>query len=962
MVRHRTLPSSPRGRLRRESFDANNSISEHLHAARQLGVGVDLSALIESYDDASPVNVDTILRPRSRQQTVHYKRSYGRAKTDTEAIASSQNKAQDNKRRYGSEGQATSLAWQLRTQQRHYSANDSRSYDILPDVTSQNSVNKSHVKSRASGGQGLSQATGKQTSQSLLGSSQADAGESVSVDPVSYGNASFHTLTSVQEDDELNSDFELIVQNANSMTLVQNDEEEIPNERVSLTTEDGALPLADGRSGPSRANTLEEVDSSHKVVAQSASRGELLQHIQKDETDDNTVLDPMVLLDIAASYIDTVRMSNSCKSDVKAWCERNLPVFTGASQTMGQSMGSEKIDPLHQFLIELALKLRSLLKITRGGALLRFFLFLVIYYLDTFSDCIMIYTFYQQKDYGYAIACLACLFVALIWHGYSAFGSKKSLSRGERIWHHALPALLGCSPIMDSLSVLKGDEFDPEKTNLGPNLRLQTTQFIHVVAESLPELMIQMHAALQPGEDYPPDGMSQFSLLLSALTIAQSVADGNIAFELMSSGFWTRFSLYGYIDGNGRRGCRVRRFWFAKGFFRFLFGNEEQTSQGLFSAATMMLYMQMLCSFCFLLLFALAFNATLLYMEFALEWGTRFTFVESLLVILGYHMVFEFLLMYCGAKLWKREMWHPGAVVQHSRWNDYVSGLFGHVQHYIGVAMLFRMASRDPRRAGPRTFAFFFAYRVILFNCVILFVDWRPFSSDFDKTLNSYREGRYTFEQIGLNVGLVIGVLGIAWCSNPLYDKRFLFGLRRCGGRELYDAVFEIVVPEELNTSITNVTTPAPVSRTSSPDSVTRRSTSLLRSSFTGDSMGHLPRVNSSDLSRKFFLEGERANRFTRLATKDEERAFFIRTRHALWIPPDVIERWICEQLRGKYLSGGEKHPPAFLDEKFRDRVRAVLKDYYKRDFEECGDVLLKLIQRRVALNRNSCFVIRQSC
>ena len=81
-------------------------------------------------------------------------------------------------------------------------------------------------------------------------------------------------------------------------------------------------------------------------------------------------------------------------------------------------------------------------------------------------------------------------------------------------------------------------------------------------------------------------------------------------------------------------------------------------------------------------------------------------------------------------------------------------------------------------------------------------------------------------------------------------------------------------------------------------------------------------------LYRAIFAEEEC---FTKFDDKDDERAFFCRTRHAIWMPCDVLEQWVCVKLVGRYAAVQRADRPKWLDEKFEARLISIF-DYHKRD------------------------------
>jgi len=397
--------------------------------------------------------------------------------------------------------------------------------------------------------------------------------------------------------------------------------------------------------------------------------------------------------------------------------------------------------------------------------------------------------------------------------------------------------------------------YDPEKQSMGPKLKLANTKLINMVAGTMPEAMLQLHsyATLLMDEGSRLDDAAtakvlaaqRTSLIVSTITVGIGISFTNIRTELAWSGFWSRFSLYGYLPENSQRAR-----------WALMYISQAMIAGGYFVLA----------------LFGLSMSSAAM-----AEWLDSNGFESIDATLLGVFFPVSLLLTefacFVGYKIWIGEMWHPGTIVQSTWYADNVTGFLEKFPNFIGSMILWRLPNRDPRRTAPHVFFFCVTYRLILSN-VLVVVSIFAFYVPSLKMPQESRKDEMVIILGALNGELVLGAVVMYLCINKKYDKRwFLF--RRYNGKQLYRDIFQM---------------------------------------------------------------GEHERSFTKLATKDQERAFFIRTRHAIWLPIDMIEAWLCEDMHARYMAAVEEERPArppFLltDDQmraFEQRLRQVF-DYHKR-------------------------------
>ena len=494
--------------------------------------------------------------------------------------------------------------------------------------------------------------------------------------------------------------------------------------------------------------------------------------------------------------------------------------FGECSSSVPGCTDSPENENLKCFLTCIAAKIRPAIKKSRKGVTNNFFTFTASHYFSKTVDLIVTVELFFNGAYFFAVASLIPILMANVWQSLSTWNNYTTLCPQRfRLWKSFL-GLVGLGPLSDAFDVWTDAPFYPAEQNAGPLLRLENTRIRHVLVSIVPETLIQTDSYISYLTGRQPffSLFQILSLLTSLILLGNTMARSNIRTEVAWASFWANFSLYGYLDES--------RKWSLKGMF---------LGQALLNIGYFALFV--------------------LSIVFGILHSQRFHFYWPVLSVL----MVEFG-AFCSFKVYQREMWHPGTIVQHSLFNDYIIGFTDKIQMFLSAMSLVRFPNRDPRRLCPQLFFGCFAYRCVV-NNVILGVTLAH--EDISQDL------LYFFISLILvcNIFVIFGFSTVLICSHPSHQKSWFWG-RSMSGKELYRSIFE---------------------------------------------------------SEKCF---------TKFTDKDEEKAFFCKTRHAIWIPCDLLSEWICISVASRFgeNAGNERQPlPKWLDIAFAHRIVSIF-EYHQVD------------------------------
>ncbi|GMI46579.1 hypothetical protein TrCOL_g11094 [Triparma columacea] len=203
------------------------------------------------------------------------------------------------------------------------------------------------------------------------------------------------------------------------------------------------------------------------------------------------VLTPLTDLELLCqSYISAIKKSSfDTRRDIEKWFDANFPSF---KESGGRWKTSRK--NIRTFLVELAVKLRPMLKMFRVGLGLRLFLIAASSYVDMATDVLVTVSFFQRgaNDWGYAS--LSCVSLGIGFQVLFAFIQYRGLGF-RRCITMLICALLGLLPLFEAWYVFRGVE-QTSGMAFEPIFMLATTKGLEITFEALPESIIQCIAML----------------------------------------------------------------------------------------------------------------------------------------------------------------------------------------------------------------------------------------------------------------------------------------------------------------------------------------------------------------------------------------------------------------------------------------------------------------------------------
>ena len=240
------------------------------------------------------------------------------------------------------------------------------------------------------------------------------------------------------------------------------------------------------------------------------------------------IIDKAMLVELVESYIGVIKLSSrDVRGEMELWFDTNFPSWEVSSGDEGEhDAGNAAMKNVRTILVELAVKLRPMVKMFRIGLGVRLFAIAASSYVDMATDVLVLIAFLRTPGQkGWGMASLACVsagvgFQAFVaWLQYRGFGFRKW---GPMV----VAAFFGVLPLIEAWSVFRGAE-QVEGMIVDPITMLATTKSCEIVFESLPETIIQTIFILSSKpEDLSP--INYFSIISSIVAAAMIWTDGNI--------------------------------------------------------------------------------------------------------------------------------------------------------------------------------------------------------------------------------------------------------------------------------------------------------------------------------------------------------------------------------------------------------------------------------------------------
>ncbi|GMH63707.1 hypothetical protein TrST_g12032 [Triparma strigata] len=115
-----------------------------------------------------------------------------------------------------------------------------------------------------------------------------------------------------------------------------------------------------------------------------------------------TPLSKASVSELVQSFIDAVKLSHgNIKADISDWFKKEFPSYDGNPQLKAA------LDNFQSILIEVAKKLRPLIKMSRIGLGVRLFVIAICSYVDMATDLLVSFSFFEKGETGWGTASLS---------------------------------------------------------------------------------------------------------------------------------------------------------------------------------------------------------------------------------------------------------------------------------------------------------------------------------------------------------------------------------------------------------------------------------------------------------------------------------------------------------------------------------------------------------------------------
>lgn len=225
------------------------------------------------------------------------------------------------------------------------------------------------------------------------------------------------------------------------------------------------------------------------------------------------------------SLLSTVQRSNTVENAVTRWYETNLPEGSALSSV---SELRALVNVHNALLVRLGGKIRPLLKIARIGLAVRLVVALILSYQDMATDILVGVQFLQIGKLSWASLSLGFVVLSILLQITFTWAQYRQKHWTVTCFRILVAALL-LNPLAEGYNMWVGVR-DAELT-FSPTLMLGIVRYTEIVAESLPESVLQVTILLCTGTEAMPL-LQVVSILSSILAVGYIIADTNITSDL----------------------------------------------------------------------------------------------------------------------------------------------------------------------------------------------------------------------------------------------------------------------------------------------------------------------------------------------------------------------------------------------------------------------------------------------
>ena len=226
---------------------------------------------------------------------------------------------------------------------------------------------------------------------------------------------------------------------------------------------------------------------------------------------------------LGESFIDQIKISSAnSRMEIENWFDANFPSWGEEEEgLLNDSKGN-----VRTFMVELAVKLRPMIKMFRIGLGLRLLIIAVSSYVDMATDVLVTINYFNREGQeGWGQASLGCVSAGIGVQAFFAWAQYRQ--SGFRTWGPmVMSAVMGILPLIEAWTVFRGAE-QSENMLFNPAVMLAVTKGVEIVFESLPESIIQTISMLSS----KPEDLSilnYFGIISSIVSAGLIFADAHL--------------------------------------------------------------------------------------------------------------------------------------------------------------------------------------------------------------------------------------------------------------------------------------------------------------------------------------------------------------------------------------------------------------------------------------------------
>ncbi len=267
---------------------------------------------------------------------------------------------------------------------------------------------------------------------------------------------------------------------------------------------------------------------------------------------------------VAQSFFEFTTLKGNASENVYEWYETIMPDPESGIDPIELAKFNRSV------FMQIAEKVKPLQKLSRIGLTLRIFFCLLLSYQDMVTDILVSIDFYAKGEVEWFALSIGFVILASFCHvGLTVLLTHKMtfIKRMKRV----LAAFLLLNPLIDGYSVWTGRTQSAEDA-MDPILRLLLSRAVELLAESLPEAILQMYILfVTPMSDVST--LQIFSILSSILAFGYTVTDTSIQVEQTEMFRQIRGpysdTLHGLLPKSNRGGVamQIAHFLFSTSYF-----------------------------------------------------------------------------------------------------------------------------------------------------------------------------------------------------------------------------------------------------------------------------------------------------------------------------------------------------------------------------------------------------------